>query len=594
MSIAPGQAIDTIQPHGDSSKAPSFSALVKERFSLDIYRAAQEYGEHLGMEFRSASLCRITVTSFEIASAQLDFEVFCFTSLMDNGVQHTVTLLMSCICSLNDDFSRIHVESTVPCPKNHMVKPILPDDLVPIIQKRNLDQVAINILNALHICPNNGTMPVNGVAVAERLGLCVEKCEFDPRENVFGKVFFDDAMTVVKDSNTGLAAIKQVKKGTILVNESPFGCTDSHILNNTILHECVHWLLHRPAFQLAKVWNKEYAATACRKLKIDSSTHKWTSLERMEWQANSLAPRLLMPDWVTKFIANEWLSRYEQLSSNLRMERTIDQLCRFFDVSRQMAKIRMKELGFEGAEGAFAYYETRRHSIGFDNAVREASRNPLFWKAIASGFYTYVENCFVIRDSKYIYRDQDGVLRLTTYAKSHPDECCLSFVLQRSTQSMPYGMFRKKLEDEVFIPGSELTPEQFTKSAKAIAAISKSLPNSFGDTLAAHMKRKGITEEQLAERSFVSGRQISRVRSSLNPCISLQSVICLCVGMKLHPVFSYDLVKKAGYSLNDSMEHTAYKIILTSMTTSSVRDCNKCLIQMGIRPITKDTKTEFL
>lgn len=588
MNIVPVQAIDTVQPRWDSSKAPSFSALVKERFTIDIFNAARKYSENLGMEFQSASLGRITVTNFEIATAKLDFEVLCLTSLMDNGVKHTVTLLMSCICSLNDDFSRIHVESTVPCPKDHRTKPGLPDDLVPIIQKKNLDQVADNILYALRICPNNGTMPVNGEKIAECLGLRVEKCEFDPRENVFGKVFFDDAMTIVRDMDTGLATVKQVKKGTILVNDSPFGLADPHILNNTILHECVHWLLHRPAFQLAKIWNREYAATACRKLKIDGSAHRWTSLERMEWQANSLAPRLLMPDWVTKFIANEWLLRYEPLSSNLRMERTIDQLCRFFDVSRQMAKIRMKELGFEGAERAFAYYETRRYNIGFDNAVREASRNPLFWKAIASGIYTYVENCFVVRDRKYIYRDQDGILRLTAYAKCHPDECCLSFVFQRPTQSMPYGMFRKRPEDEIFISGSELSPERFERSAKAIAAISKSLPNSFADTLSAHMKRKGMTVEQLVESSLVSERQIRRCKNAENPSISLQMVICLCIGMKLHPVFAFDLIRKAGFSLNDSVEHTAYKIILTSMTTSSVYECNKCLRYMGIQPIGKE------
>jgi len=588
MSIVPVQALDTVQPRWDSSKAPSFSVLVKERFALDIFNAAQEYGENLGMEFQSATLGRITVNNFEIASAKLDFEVLCFTSFVDNGEKHTVTLLMSCICSLNDDFSRIHVESTVPCPKGYRAKPCLPDDLVPIIQKKNLDQVADNILYALRICPKNGTMPVNGVKIAESLGLRVEKCEFDPRENVFGKVFFDDAITIVRDMNTGLATVKQVKKGTILVNDSPFGVADPHILNNTILHECVHWLLHRPAFQLAKIWNREYAATACRKLKIEGSAHRWTSLERMEWQANSLAPRLLMPDWVTKFIANEWLLRCEPLSSNLRMERTMDQLCRFFDVSRQMAKIRMQELGFEGAEGAFAYYETRRHNIGFANAVREASRNPLFWKAIASGFYTYVENCFVVRDRKYIYRDQNGGLRLTTYAKSHPDECCLSFVFQRSTQSMPNGMLRKRLNDEVFIAGSDLSPKQFERSIKAIAAISKSLPNTFADTLAAHMKRKGISVEQLEESSLVSDRQIVRYRNEENPYISLQSVICLCVGMKLHPVFAFDLIRKAGFSLNDSIEHTAYKVILTSMTTSSVRECNDFLRQMGINPIGRE------
>ena len=33
--------------------------------------------------------------------------------------------------------------------------------------------------------------------------------------------------------------------------------------------------------------------------------------------------------------------------------------------------------------------------------------------------YAYVDNCFVIRDSKYIYRDETGTLHLTSCAKAH-------------------------------------------------------------------------------------------------------------------------------------------------------------------------------
>ena len=106
MSIVPVQAIDTVQPSWDSRKAPSFSVLVKERFALDIYKAAQKYSETQGMEFLSASLGRITVTNFKIASAQLDFEVLCFTSLTDNGERHDITLLMSCICKLKKELSQ--------------------------------------------------------------------------------------------------------------------------------------------------------------------------------------------------------------------------------------------------------------------------------------------------------------------------------------------------------------------------------------------------------------------------------------------------------------------------------------------------------
>lgn len=152
----------------------------------------------------------------------------------------------------------------------------------------------------------------------------------------------------------------------------------------------------------------------------------------------------------------------------------------------------------------------------------------------------------------------------------------------------PYPRYRSGHLICMAIAGSELSPEQFGKSAKAIAAISRSLPNSFGDTLAAHMKRKGINGEQLAENSLMSERQIRRYRNENIPFIPLQSVICLCVGLRLHPVFAFDLVKKAGFCLNDSTEHTAYKIILSSMTSCSVQECNKCLELMGIRSLTKE------
>ena len=109
MNTVSEQSIEAIQPHWDSSKTPSFSALVKERFILDIFRAVRKYGEYLGMEYETASLDRTVVTSFEIASGKLDFDVICHSSFMDNGERHKETLLISCICCLNDDFSRIHV-----------------------------------------------------------------------------------------------------------------------------------------------------------------------------------------------------------------------------------------------------------------------------------------------------------------------------------------------------------------------------------------------------------------------------------------------------------------------------------------------------
>ena len=153
---------------------------------------------------------------------------------------------------------------------------------------------------------------------------------------------------------------------------------------------------------------------------------------------------------------------------------------------------------------------------------------------------------------------------------------------------MPTGMLLQASEAEAFIFGSRLSPTTFARSTQMIVSISQSLPNNFGDTLVAHMKRKQMTVEQLAERSLISSRQIARYRASHVPKISLSTVVCLCVGLKLHPLFSFDLVEKAGYTLINTTEHTAYKIILTSMTDRSIHECNRCLEQLGIRPIGRE------
>ena len=150
------------------------------------------------------------------------------------------------------------------------------------------------------------------------------------------------------------------------------------------------------------------------------------------------------------------------------------------------------------------------------------------------------------------------------------------------------GMRLDVSEDEAFKIGSKLSPYLFARSTQIIVSISRSLPNNFGDTLIAHMKRKQLTVEQLAERSLISSRQIARYRASHVPKISLSTVVCLCVGLKLHPLLSFDLVAKAGYTLINTTEHTAYKIILTSMTNRSIHECNLCLQQLGIRPIGRE------
>ena len=96
-------------------------------------------------------------------------------------------------------------------------------------------------------------------------------------------------------------------------------------------------------------------------------------------------------------------------------------------------------------------------------------------------------------------------------------------------------------EYETFVSGSQITPDSFSGSLASIQKIMKELPNTFGDTLVAHMKRKSVTNEQLSEASLLSDRQISRYRSSPDISITLGSVAALCIGLHLHSLLCFDM-----------------------------------------------------
>ena len=102
------------------------------------------------------------------------------------------------------------------------------------------------------------------------------------------------------------------------------------------------------------------------------------------------------------------------------------------------------------------------------------------------------------------------------------------------------------------------------------------------------MKRKGITNEQLAERCLLSDRQIYRFKSELFPRISLRSAVALCIGLRLHPLLAMDLLGKAGYCFNASLEHTAYRMLILTMTNRSIYECNEQLKTIGVKPIGKE------
>ena len=87
----------------------------------------------------------------------------------------------------------------------------------------------------------------------------------------------------------------------------------------------------------------------------------------MEWQANALAPRILMPEWSTRMLTDQWLRRMEKLSPKYRMDRIVEKLSSHFEVSRSLARIRLIELGYPDAE--LGYTAPTQFEISYPDAT---------------------------------------------------------------------------------------------------------------------------------------------------------------------------------------------------------------------------------
>lgn len=82
-------------------------------------------------------------------------------------------------------------------------------------------------------------------------------------------------------------------------------------------------------------------------------------IDWMEWQANSLAPKILMPLNMFKQEAYSIIQDLMKEKGTNDLEESIDKLAEFFGVSRLAAKIRMIDVGYEEAIGAFNFIDGR-------------------------------------------------------------------------------------------------------------------------------------------------------------------------------------------------------------------------------------------
>ena len=509
------------------------------------------------------------------------------------------------------------------------------DSLVPVLSTIDLDAEAERVLKkygmkkAIDSCCR-----VDAMMLARKMGLTVIPARLSKGTRIRGELYLHDASVEIYDN--GMKSYISVKAGTILYD--PVVCDSQERINETILHECVHFDLHWLFFTLQREYNDCVEYLACLDSRIGTcgpedtyvqwledesqgesvhggmdSSKNWTDIEWAEWQARCMTPRIQMPAKQTKRKIESLIQKYAGRRSKgiaAVYAKVIPELAQFYHVSWTTAKIRMIELGYQEARGVLNYvdggyipaYTTSTGKIepgtSYDISEVDAEKlyksDLLFASVVDSGKFVYVESHYCLDEPRFVRRDRYGI-RLTENARRCVDLCCLQFRIRYGYRG---GRFDSEAlhnddlrSDPIAVALAAIPLEVLLGVAADKTILVADLPVTFGKTLKHHRLANHMTQEELAELLDVSRESISRYENAKKPSISKQMIVKIGVALKLRGEYTEDLLDKAklGLDLTDAYDN-ALRFVIYYLYPKGLDVCAEFLRSRKFLP--KDNKNQ--
>jgi hypothetical protein len=486
------------------------------------------------------------------------------------------------------------------------------NNIVPIIYKSQLDIEAARFLE--RYCPealrSPTAVPIEKI-VREKMGLNIlHGNRLTEDFSLFGQICFSQGNVKVYELLTDTYQEVEVERGTILIDAYTFWERNIGCVNNTIAHEAFHWHRHRVYAAIKSILRGE-KFIACRcptNSKCEKQDNVWTDEDRMEWQDSQIAPRILMPIETAVVKIKELMDMYGYSPGNSdkteELECVIDELASFYKVSKQSAKIRMIDLGYNEVAGVYNYkdsYAPYFLNISARDAFYEYCDNVEFRAVIDSGLFRYASGYFIINIEKYLIQDSTGQYVLTNYAWSNIAECALQFTYH-SVNMREHGRFHtdvfhrtnrqayEKLPSfdvdrniSVIDNAEELCRKQ--NEFKEQFAEYRAITPTFAQLAVGLMKLKHWNSVTFKEKTHLDDATHSRIVNRAEKEWSLRTVMAVCVGLGVNAQIADKLLAAAGHTLSASREHQLFSFLLTSLEGKSIDECNTFLESMEITPL---------
>jgi DNA-binding Xre family transcriptional regulator len=627
------------------AKTRSFASIIWNKYSGEIENAVFGYieenlsrlelGSRYAREPDEAELAELNlhrVIARDAPGTRVSFDVIAIAEIEVYHTSHSEAMessaqkwfRVSCEAELSGGFKNFAIKSIDEYDNNdNKTRDLMTDTLVPLIYAADLEKHAEAILSDVYPEALDAPVAVDVREFARRLGLTVEERRLSRGATIFGEMIFADCKADYYDDSARRYVSFDAAAGTILVDPEIYFLRTLGSWNNTVIHECVHWIKHRRVFELERLYDEKVSRIRCKVAESATDEQKRSATEWMEWHANALSPRILMPRRTFTRKADEIISWHKRENNTGRLgdviSPVINDLADFFSVSVQAAKIRMIDIGYIEAIGAYEYVDDRYVSsysfadgaIGrnqtfsvpaIDGLVQYAF-NADFRKLIDSGGFVHTDSHYCINSPKYITQNEHGIAEMTEYAKRHIDECCLvferrvkpntAFGARRYTECALFQSAVSKTLTEIEYDHTDRNKETAERAAalraemlevKEASKIAGELPGSFCHSLKRLMEWRGITVEKLAERALLSPKTIQRMRNDAEREWKLDHVAAVCVGLRLPSNISVPLIEKAGYKLRGE-KGSVLNHLLATRCGCPIQEFNECLEAAGHPPL---------
>lgn len=586
-------------------------------YALDLSRSRIQYPtgaflENVFLQFP----CNISIAGDVLAfDAVVDCSIM-LTEESEYGCKnHDLTqwLMISCEAKITDRLEYLHITGIQPYSnvQRKRMKSVFSPNIVPYIKKEDLEAEAEAFLSEYYPEALISPVRVPIADIAEKMGLNViqGKCITDDF-SIFGEICFSAGQVQVYDLFKCHQQSVDVRRGTILIDAYTFWERNLGCVNNTIAHEVYHWHKHRMYAAIKHILRKEnFIACRCPSSVVyPKETAPWTDEQRMEWQANSVAPRILMPLSTFKMKVDELFQKYDYAitgvsPNHLILEVIAEELASFYAVSKQSALLRMQEAGYSDAMAIYKYepLDQQHYSVEETDAFFAYSTNAALRQLLDSGLFVYVQNHFIINDPSYVVRDDNGRMQLTAYALENLEICALSFswlevsklerpylqgvLMHRANAAQRVSIFKPQ-DNQATISLSETLKKKREEFEQQNSAYRLTTPQMSGWQLMGEiLKQRNMSSSHFCSLTGLEDVTYRRAINGAESRPSIETIVAFACGLDLDMATTQKIMQLSSHAFDESDKHRAYMFCITGFSGRPINERNEFLASYGYEPL---------